>query len=359
MDAAQLLKELTEARGPSGYEAEIREIVRKLFSPLTDEVRVDALGSVIALKKGEGVEPRPSLLLSGHMDEIALITSQVEKGFLRVTQIGGFDARVLVGQEVTVHGRRELPGVIATTPPHVTNPADRDKPASLDKLFVDIGLPPTEVETLVRVGDPITMRASFRTLNGGYAAGKSFDDRAAVAAIVLCLEELHRYRHSWDVYAVATVQEETGVKGAVTAGFAVAPTAAIAVDVTFGMQNGLSPAETVKMDGGPSIVFGPNAHPRLNERLVAAAKAAEIPYQVEVDSGPTGTDGRAFQVSRSGIPTAILGIPLRAMHTAVETVAVRDVERTARLMAEFISRLDGAFAATLETKDALAAGRKA
>jgi len=355
MDTAQLLKELTEACGPSGYEAEIREIVRKRFIPLADEVRIDALGNVIALKKGDGPEPRPSLLLAGHMDEIAMIASQIEKGFLHVAQIGGFDARVLVGQEVTVHGRRKLPGVIATTPPHVTNPAERDKPATLDKLFVDVGLPPTEVEALVRVGDPITLRASFRQLNGVYATSKSFDDRAAVAAIVLCLEELRRYRHAWDVVAVATVQEEMGMRGAKTAGFGISPTAAIAVDVTFGMQNGLSPAETYKMDGGPTILYGPNAHPRMNEKLTASAKAAEIPYQVEAVSGGSGTDGWALQVSRGGIPTAILGIPLRAMHTAVETVAIRDVERAARLMAEFISRLDDAFAGTLETRDALAA----
>jgi tetrahedral aminopeptidase len=356
MDTGQLLKELTEARGPSGYETEVREIVKKRFSPFADEVRVDALGSVIALKKGEGSEPRPSLLLAGHMDEIALITAQMEKGFLHITQIGGFDPRVLIGQEVIVHGRRKLPGVIATVPPHVTNPADREKPATLDKLWVDVGLPPLEVESLIRVGDPITLRVSYRPLNGGFAAGKSLDDRAAVAAIALCLEDLRRYRHSWDVYAVATVQEETGIKGATTAGYGIAPTAAIAVDVTFGMQNGLSAAETVKMDGGPCILFGPNAHPRLNERLVAAAKAAEVPYQMEAVPGNSGTDGWALQVSRSGVPTAILGIPLRAMHTAVETVAIRDVERTARLMADFISRLDTGFAAALETKDALAAG---
>ena len=355
METASLVKELTEARGPSGREAEVRALVRARFGPFADEVREDAMGSLIALKRGFGPSPRPSIMLAGHMDEIALIVSQIEKGFLRVASIGGFDPRVLFGQKVTVHGRRSLPALVVSVPPHFLAPADQEKPVPLDKLFVDVGLPPAEVDVLVRVGDVITLDACYTQLAGGYAAAKSLDDRAAVAMLVLCLEHLSARTHAWDVYAVATVQEETGLKGATTSAYGIAPDAAIAIDVTFGQQPGVSGPETAKMDGGPTISLGPNFHPRIFERLVAAAKSIEIPYQVDPVPGASGTDAWAIQVARSGIPCGLLSIPVRCMHTPVETVALRDIERAARLAAEFICSLEPGFARSLVVADALAA----
>jgi putative aminopeptidase FrvX len=353
MDTSALVKELTEARGPSGHEAEVRGVIKKVFAPLCDELRTDRMGNVIALKRGAGTEaPRASLMLAAHCDEIALMVTQLEKGFLRVTQIGRFDPRVLFGQAVTVHGRRELPGLVVSVPPHFTEPAEREKPVPLEKLFVDVGLPPAEVEAAARVGDVITLAARYTPLSGGFASSKSMDDRVCIAAMALCLEDLGRLRHPWDVYAVATVQEEVTGVGAVSGAYHLEPTAAVALDVTFGAQQGVNGAEAMKMDGGPSIALGPNIHPRIFDRLVAAAKALEMPYQVEPIPGSTGTDAWGIQVTRSGVPTGLVGIPLRNMHTAVETVALRDVERTGRLMAEFVSRLDPAFAATLTVRDA-------
>ena len=353
MATEDLLKEITEARGPSGYETEIRELAAEKLAAFSDEVRTDVMGNLIALERGEGEEPRPSVMLTAHMDEIALMVTGKEKGFLRVTEIGGFDARVLMGQAVTVHGKRELPGLVVSVPPHFTRPADREKPVPLDRLFVDVGLPPSETEDLVAIGDCITLRARYTPLSEGYASSKSMDDRAGLAAIVLALEELGRRRHSWDVCAVATVQEEESFAGAVTGAYHLEPTLAIAVDGTFGQQPGLSTPETVKMDAGPSIALGPNIHPRVYDRLVEAAKAADIPFQPEAQPGNTATDAWPIQVSRSGIPTGLVGIPIRYMHTAVETLALRDIERTARLLAEFVSRLDTAFAETLSVRDAL------
>ncbi len=359
MESAALLRQLTEARGPSGYEGEVRQRVRTLFAAHAREVRVDALGNCIARLPGtEGVPSnaaRPALMLTGHMDEIALMVSQVEKGFLRVAQVGGFDPRVLFGQEVVVHGRQEIPGLVVSVPPHFTDPADREKPVPLEKLFVDVGLPPREVEEIVRVGDLVTLRARWVDLSGGYAACKSMDDRVALAAIVLCLDELSRRTHAWDVYAVATVQEEVGSRGAVTGAFGVQPAAAVALDATFGVQQGLTSTETMKMDAGPSIGLGPNFHPRIFDRLVAAAKAIELPHQVEPIPGSSGTDAWAIQVSRSGIPCGLVSIPVRSMHTPVETVCLRDVERAGRLLAEFACQLPLEFAESLGVSDALAA----
>jgi endoglucanase len=338
-----LLKKLSEARGVSGYEAEVREIVAEEFGRYADEVQTDKLGNVIALKKGEGDEPRRRIMLAGHMDEIGLIITKLDKGFLRFTSVGGLDVRTLLGQEVTVHGREELPGIIGSRPPHVLPQAEREKIIPIDKLFIDVGMEQKELERLVTVGDLVTMRREFTQLKGDLVAGKAFDDRVAVAAILVCLEELVSMRHAWDVYAVATVQEEVGLRGAITSAYGLAPDAAIAVDATFGNQPGVSEAETVKMGKGPAIAFGPNVHPKLYEVLVEVATELEMPYQVEAVPGRSGTDAWAIQVTREGIPTALLLIPQRYMHTTVETVSLRDVERTGRLMAGFIQGLDEGF----------------
>jgi putative aminopeptidase FrvX len=355
MDTATVVRELVEARGASGYETEVREVVKQRFSEFAHEVRVDAMGNLIALRRGEGASgDRPCVMLAAHMDEIALMVTGVDKGFLQFTQIGGFDPRVLLGQEVVVHGSRELPGLVVSIPPHFTDPSERDRPIPLEKLFIDVGLPPGEVQAAVHVGDVITLRGRFIPLAGGYAAGKAMDDRAAVAAIALCLEELARRRHAWNVFAVATVQEEASMAGAVTGAYGIDPTIAVAVDMTFGMQPGLSPNETVRMDGGPSIAIGPNFHPVLVERLTAAAAALEIPHQTEVIAGASGTDAWAIQVSRGGVPCGLLGIPARSMHTPVETVCLRDIERAAKLLAEFVARLAPGFEDSLSSRDALA-----
>ena len=339
MQIAPLLKKLSEARGISGYEAEVRGIVAEEFGRYADEVQTDKLGSVIALKKGEGEEPRRRIMLAGHMDEIGLIVTKLEQGFLHFTSVGGFDERTLLGQEVTVHGRKELPGIIGSRPPHVLPEEEREKTIAMDKLFIDVGMREEELERLVRVGDLVTLRREFTQLQGDLVTGKAFDDRAAVASILVCLEGLASIRHVWDVYAVATVQEEVGLRGAITSAYGLAPDMGIAIDVTFGNQPGVSEAETLEMGKGPAIGFGPNIHPKLHQTLVEAARELEIPYQVEPIPGGSGTDAWAIQVTREGIPTALLSIPLRYMHTSVETLSLKDVERTGRLMAGFIGRL--------------------
>jgi putative aminopeptidase FrvX len=338
-----LLKKLSEARGVSGYEAEVRGTVTEEFGRYADEVQTDKLGNVIALKRGEGEEPRRRIMLAGHMDEIGLIVTKLEGGFLHFTSVGGFDERTLLGQEVTVHGRKEMPGIIGSRPPHVLPQEEREKTIPMDKLLIDVGMGKEELERLVRVGDLVTLRREFTQLQGDLVTGKAFDDRAAVAAILVCLEGLAAVRHAWDVYAVATVQEEVGLRGAITSAYGLAPDAAIAIDATFGNQPGVSEAKTLKIGRGPAIGFGPNIHPRLHQTLVEVAKELEIPYQVEPVPGRSGTDAWAIQVTREGIPTALLSIPLRYMHTSVETLSLKDVERTGRLMAGFIGRLGEAF----------------
>jgi len=343
VDIVPLLKRLSEANGVSGYEHEVRQIVQEEFGRLADQVRTDALGNVIALKKGIGPEPRPAILIATHMDEIGLIVSTLEEGFLHFQQVGGYDDRVLLGQEVLVHGRRTLAGIIGARPPHVLSAEERGQPVSYDKLRIDVGLSPEELPRVVRVGDLVTMKRELIELQGGMVAGKALDDRSAVAAAAVCLEELGRMRHRWDVYAVATVQEEVGCKGAITSTFALEPDVGVAIDVTWARQPGTQDEDTYELGKGPTIGCGPNFHPKLQDALIETAKKLEISHHLEPAARPGGTDAWAIQVSREGIPAALISIPLRNMHTPVETVSIKDIERTGRLLAAFITQLDGVF----------------
>lgn len=352
-DTKSLLIELSESSGISGFEMSVHEVVKKAFAPYADEVSVDRMGSVIAVKRGEQEgEPRRRVMLAGHIDEIGLIVTKIEKGFMRFTEVGGFDERVLVGQEVTVygHGKTPLPGVVASAPPHVTPMEERKKPIKMKDMFIDVGLKEEEVTRLVRPGDPIAMRSRCVELNGGRLSGKAFDDRAAIATMVACLKELGRLRFKWDVYAVATVQEEVTFLGAITSAYRLSPDVAVAIDVTHAKGPGTSKVE-IELGKGPAIAFGANFHPEVYDALKNAAKSIDMSVQQEPTPGWSGTDAWAIQVSREGVPCGLVSIPLRYMHTPVETLAVKDVEKTGLLLALFIAGLEESFMEKLKPDD--------
>ncbi len=368
MEVISLLKQLSEADGLSGHEEPVRELLRQIWQPFVDEIREGKLGSLIALKRGTGSEgstelaevPRPKLMLAAHMDEIGLMVTGVEKGFLRFTRVGGTDRRVLLGLEVVVHGRRDrsaersrrsLPGIVVTRPPHVLSVEERKKTVPWDKLFVDVGLPAEEVERLVTVGDLISIQREMVELKNRRVAGKAMDNRACVAVVTLALEQLAGVRHAWDVFAVATVQEETGLKGAITSAYGLAPDLAVALDATFGKHPGVTEVDGFPLGEGPTVGIGPNFHPGLVTRLKEVAEAHEIPYQVEPLPGDSGTDAWAIQVTREGVPTALISIPVRYMHQPVETLAAQDVERAGRLLAAFIAGLEVDFLEKLAWAD--------
>ncbi len=356
MKTSALLKQLSDVVGISGHEAPARDLVHQIWTPLVDEIREDKMGNLIALKKGQAADDdaqpafsaaRPKLMLAAHIDEIGLRVTGIEKGFLRITRVGGTDRRLLLGLEVTVHGQRDLPGIVATRPPHVLPESERKKTVPWDKLFVDVGLPPEEVEQLVRVGDLISFRRQAVEMKNNRLAGKAMDDRACVAIITLALEQLVNVKHAWDVYAVATVQEETGLKGAMTSAYGVAPDIAVALDVTFGDQPGLSEEESFPLGKGPALGIGPNFHPKLVERLREVAKSQEIDYHIDPIPGRSGTDAWAIQVAHEGVPTALIGPPVRYMHQPVELLDAQDIERAGRWLAAFVAGLEADFLDTL------------
>lgn len=343
------LRTLVEAHAPSGHEHAVREIVREAWRELVDEFEQDKLGSLIGIKRATRPTDTPRrIMLAAHMDEIGMMVNDVVDGFIFVHRISGVDNRVMLSQPVMVHGREMLPGLVAATPPHLLTAAARQKYPPFSELIIDVGLPPERVAELVRVGDLITVDVPMLELQGTRVAGKAMDDRACVAAVTFCLNELQAMHHSWDVYATATVQEESGLLGAKTAAYAIKPDIAIALDVTFAPQPGVDADSTSELGGGPGIGLGPNFHPRLVDKLRDTARQHEIKLQDDPIPGASGTDAWAIQVSRDGVPTALLEIPLRSMHSPVETIDLRDIERCGRLLAHFIADLDADFLKAIE-----------
>ena len=337
------LKNLISTAGLSGYENPVRQLIEDAWRPLTDELQVSRVGSLHAVKWGGGKAPRNSLLLAAHMDAIGLIVTSIAEEFLHVTEIGGLDARVLPGQLVTIHGREDLPGVIVQPPRHLLPPDNQSGPVELGNLLVDAGLASQEIKRLVRVGDLISFAQSPIQMAGEVLAGHSLDNRASIAAITECLQELQDRPIQWDLWAVATSQEEETFAGAYTSAYQLRPTLAVAIDVTFAVSPGSPKHKTFPMGDGPTLGWGPNIHPGLHKAFVGLADRLEIPYNVEVMPKHSGTDAYALQVAAEGSPTMVVSIPLRYMHTAVEMVAMKDIVRTGRLLAEFAASLDDKF----------------
>ncbi len=343
-DIQPFLKELLSAPGLSGYESPAAHIIEEKWRPLVHELSRSRLGSLHGLRRGTAAGPRPSLLVATHMDAIGLmVTGIAEGGFLRVTAIGGVDPRVLPGQLVSVHGRENLPGILVQPPDRLLPPEIGDKPIPLEHLLVDVGRPPRKVNELVRVGDLVSFAQPPLELSGETLAGHSVDNRASVAALTVCLEELQNRPHAWDVWAVATVQEEVGLIGAYTSSYQLRPQIAIILDVTWAKGPGVNDWNTFPLGKGPTIMWGPNIHPALHKAFKELAERLEIPHAVEITPLHSGTDAVATQVTAEGIPSIALGIPIRYMHTPVEVVAVKDIQRAGRLVAEFIAGLQPDF----------------
>jgi putative aminopeptidase FrvX len=345
------LTELISAPGISGYETGVRPIIEKAWEPITDQLSISRLGSLHGLQKGVGREPRPSILVATHMDAIGLMVNAIIDGFLRVIAIGGIDVRVLPGQMVTVHGRQELPGMIVPTPARFLPTRAQGGVIPLEYLLVDVGLLPDEVSRLVRVGDPISFAQPPLNTGGETLVGHTLDNRAGVAAMTYSLEILRSRSHVWDVWAVATVQEEITYGGALTSAFQLHPSLCVSIDVTFGSEPSSPSHKTFALGKGPILSWGPIVHPFLHRTLKELAERVEIPISVEPDPHYTSTDSDVMQVVAEGIPNVVISMPLRYMHTPVEMIALKDISRTGRLAAEFIAQLDEKFMEKLNWED--------
>lgn len=334
----ELIKELSALRGISGYEQNIHEKIKEKFLPVADEVYSDVSGNVIAVKKC-GKPDADRIVIEAHIDEIGLMVNEIDdNGFLGVVNVGGVDPRILPGAEVLVHGVRDIAGIVGAKPPHLLTKNEDSKAYEMTDLAVDTGLSADEVKKLIRIGDAITMTSPCIELLGDKIAGKSLDDRASVAILIDVFEKLSGCELNADVYAIASAKEEVGGFGAMTATYEINPTLAIAIDVCHGItpDNSYTAYELGK---GAVVTTGPNIHPAIFARLKETAEEKDIKIQIDVEGGNTGTDAWVMQIVRDGIPTGLLSLPLKYMHTSREVISVSDAEAVFDLLSEFIKGL--------------------
>ena len=332
-----LLKRLCEAPGVASREDQVRAVTVDALRPLVDDLRVDALGNVMGIRKGDG----PTVMIAGHMDEIGFLVSHIDdRGFLRIQPVGGFDARTLVAQRVQVHaqGGTAYPGVIqpAAKPIHILDKSEI-KPAKLEELFVDTGMAAERVRDVIDIGDMVTVD---RTLieAGDCVMGKALDDRVGVFVMIEALRAAGT--STANIVAVATTQEEVGLRGAETSAYAVQPDIAIALDVTLALDiPGMSPELAVSRIGaGVAIKVMDSshlAHPALLRHFRDLARQHDIPHQLEI-LPRGGTDAAEMQRARGGAPAITLSIPTLYVHTANETASKADIAATIDLLARFI-----------------------
>ena len=342
--APAFLTDLLHARSPSGFETEAQAVFDRYVKPSADRYENDALGNRIATLNPGG---EPVLMLAGHIDELGLMITYVNKdGFLYFETIGGHDRTVISGRRVVIQtAAGTVKGVTGKRAVHLMDEGDRKKTPEIHEIWIDIGAS-TKKEALARVaiGDVATYDHEFDLIHGTIGVARAFDDKAGAYVIGETLIRLAKEKQKLaaSVVAVATVQEEIGTRGATTAAYAVNPQFAIAVDVGHATDHPDCDNRKfgeIKLGGGPIICRGPNINPKIYERLIRAAKRLRIAHQIEGDPRPTGTDARALQMGRGGVATGLVSIPLRYMHTPSEVVDLSDIENAVRLLVAFAKDL--------------------
>ena len=336
------MKNILSSPSPSGYEQPVQKIWREYTQKFAG-VRTDSHGNTIGVLNPKG---KPRLMFAGHCDEIGFMIIYIdEKGFLYFGSIGGFDETIIPGRRVIIHtSDGPVPGVIGKTPIHLIKREDRKKASQIQDLWIDIGVKDRkQAESFVSIGDPVTYAYDFLELKTGLAVARAFDDRIGSFIVAETLYELSRSKTlKASVHGVSTVQEEVGLRGARSSAYGIDPQVGIAVDVTFATdQPGVEEKHVgdIKLGGGPVISRGPNINPRVFDLLMDTAKKKKIPYQVEGISHATGTGANAIQITRAGVAAGLVSVPLRYMHTPVETLDLKDVEYAIKLMSGFAEAL--------------------
>lgn len=336
LNTKDLLERLCAMSARSGHEAGAAREICRLFADYCGETYVTPMGSAVGIRRC-GRENAPLVMLDAHLDQIGYTVSRIEDGFLHLAP--GYDRTPLPGKEVAVHGRERLYGVVAVMPPHLQ--ANSDHVDAYEHLVVDIGYPQERACELVSPGDVVTYLPRLDELAGGHISSPSVDDRAAVAAVLLALDAVADRALAVDVAAVASSREEIGGPGALTAAYGLTPDYAVALDVTFGVQKGLDASAGVPEDCGVTITRGPHLNRRLTQTLFHLAEEHNIPHGVEVEPGNTGTNASHIRAAGNGVATALLGLPMRYMHSPAETIKLSNIEAAARLLAAYLSSFAG------------------
>ena len=333
MPLCEQLQALCAAPGVGGQK-DIAEQAASMFRPLADEIGTDAVGNVIAWKRCDRADA-PTVMLEAHMDEIGFVVTGIEEnGFLRVAACGHADLRMLSAAEVVVYGDRPYAGVFCSTPPHLSD--EKSELPPLEDMGIDVGLDHEQAAAHIPLGTRVGFRPHFSRLLGGRVCSKALDDRAGVAALLRCAEILQNETLPCHLAIVLAAAEELGCRGAGAAAFAVQPDTAIAVDVSFAYTPDAKRIDCGELGGGPMIGYSPTLDHAVSVRLEELAKEQNLPFQREVMGERTGTDADVITISRAGVTTGLVSIPLRYMHTPAEVVELADIEHVAQLLAAFV-----------------------
>lgn len=341
------LEKLSNINGVTGREETARNLLSNLIKPYVDSVSEDKLGNLIAIKKGDKLKPK--IMLAAHMDEIGLMVKNISKeGFIQFAKMGGIDDRILLAKKVIVHtNKKDLVGIIGSKPPHIQKKDERNKVVTYDKLFIDIGAENLrETKKMgVRIGDPISFCVKFEKIGKKIVTGKAFDDRAGCAVMIETLKELDST--NCNIFAVGTIQEEVGLRGAGTAAFGINPDFGVALDVTVaGDVPGVKDFESnIKMGKGPALTVtdaGLISHPKVLSLLVDTAKKNNIPYQLETGL-PGTTDAARISLTRQGVPSGTISIPTRYIHSPVGMMDLTDLKNTIKLTIAAIQEISKKF----------------
>lgn len=334
-DTKEVLKTLCLSCGVSGSESSTCVLAAEMLKPYSRRINRDCFGNVYAVIR-EPEPGQPVVMLEAHIDEIGLIVTHIgENGFLKVANCGGADRRLLLAQQVTVHGKRDITGVITSKPPHLESSEESKKTPEIDSIAIDIGMSKEEAEQAVSLGDKISFAASFRELKNNRISAKAIDDRGGMTAVLFALEQLKEQPLCCGLTVLFSAQEELGERGAAIGGFRAKPDICIAVDVSFGYTSDAPEHKCGKMGAGAMIGIAPSLNPEIISGLIDAAMKNGIPYQLEIMNGETSTDADTIGVSGGGVRTGLVSIPIRYMHTPIETVVTDDIEAVGRLLAAY------------------------
>ena len=334
MELKKLTMELCSLAGPSGFESAVFDYIAEYIRPFADEVKTDVMGNLMAVKRC-GKLGAKTVLLDAHMDEIGFIVTAVEDGFLKFATLGGVDPRMLPAREVRILTEPPLFGVIDTMPPHALSKEDMEKAVEADKLYIDVGLSQEEAEKLVPPGTPVVYAAGCEELGTDQLCGKSLDDRSCAAILMKSFEELSARDLNYDLVLLISTQEEVGGRGAMTGAWNAAPDYAIVVDVTHAKTPDAKDV-TTELGKGAAIGIGPNMNRAMTRRLFELAEERGIPVQPEVCPGRSGTNAEEIQVSRMGVATALVSLPIKYMHTPLEAARLDDMDSVRRLVVDYI-----------------------
>ncbi len=342
-ESLSFLQRLLDTPSPSGFEAEAQKLVREEMEKFADEVRTDVMGNVIGVVNPRG---KPKVMLAGHVDEIGFMVRYIDDhGYIYFAPIGGVDAHLVPGERVWIHTRNgPVLGVVGKKPIHLMDAKDRDRVVPLHEQWIDIGARnKKEAQKLVRIGDPITFAVGFQRLQNDLIVARGVDDKMGAFVVTETLRRLSRRKPKAAVFAVSTVQEEIGLRGARVSAYGIEPDVGIAVDVGFATDYPTIDKRRVgevSLGKGPILHRGANINPKVGELLIRAAEEEGIPYQLVGEPRGTGTDANVIQLTRAGVATGLVSVPNRYMHTPSEVISLSDLDNAVRLLVAFIERLE-------------------